>query len=233
MSRRLLLLSNSTNHGAKYLEHVKSTLPNFLGSSVKTITFVPYAIKDWDAYTDHVRKALNELEIQVKGVHEGNPLENIKQAQAIFIGGGNTFRLLKKLYEENLVTEIRQRVKDGVPYMGSSAGSNVATIAINTTNDMPIVYPPTFDAIGLVPFNINPHYVDPVAGSTHMGETREVRINEFHEECSIPVLGIREGAFVRVEGKKMTLLGNSAKLFEQGKKPTEYADGDDLSFLLQ
>uniref|UniRef100_W5JXP5 Si:dkey-69o16.5 n=1 Tax=Astyanax mexicanus TaxID=7994 RepID=W5JXP5_ASTMX len=186
-------------------------IKDFFGQQVKRILFVPYALHDRDAYTKTARDKLQTL------------------------GGGNTFRLLKTLYDNNLVTEIRKRVlQDGVPYMGSSAGSNVATISINTTNDMPIVYPPSFSAIGLVPFNINPHYLDTDPNSRHMGETREQRIVQYHEEPDTPsVLGLREGSMLLVEGNKATLLGSTrARLFQRGKKTSEYEPGSDLSFLM-
>uniref|UniRef100_A0A671SQ36 Alpha-aspartyl dipeptidase-like n=1 Tax=Sinocyclocheilus anshuiensis TaxID=1608454 RepID=A0A671SQ36_9TELE len=204
MKRRLLLVSNSTLHGGGYLQHFASNL-------TRRILFVPYALHDRDAYSKTARDKFKTL------------------------GGGNTFRLLKSLYDSKLVTEIRKRVlEDGIPYMGSSAGTNVSTISINTTNDMPIVYPPTFAAIGLVPFNINPHYLDADPNSKHMGETREQRIVQYHEEPDTPcVLGLREGSMLLVEGSKATLLGSTkARLFQRGKHTTEYEPGSDLSFLL-
>uniref|UniRef100_A0A8P4G593 dipeptidase E n=1 Tax=Dicentrarchus labrax TaxID=13489 RepID=A0A8P4G593_DICLA len=217
MKRRLLLVSNSTLHGGGYLDHCQQNISHFFGKDVKRVLFVPYALHDRDAYTKTARDKFQTLGYEVDGIHEApDPVGAVRKAEAIFIGGGNTFRLLKSLYDNKVVSEIRRRVlEDGVPYMGSSAGTNVSTISINTTNDMPIVYPPSFSAIGLVPFNINPHYLDPNPNSRHMGETREQRITQYHEEPDTPcVLGLREGSMLLVEGNKATLLGTTkARLF--------------------
>ncbi|XP_024141769.1 alpha-aspartyl dipeptidase [Oryzias melastigma] len=236
MKRRLLLVSNSTLHGSGYLDHCQQQITDFFGKDVRRVLFVPYALHDRDAYTKTARNKFKTLGYEVDSIHEAaDPVEAVRKAEGIFIGGGNTFRLLKSLYDSKVVTEIRRRVmEDGVPYMGSSAGTNVATISISTTNDMPIVYPLTFAAIGLVPFNINPHYLDHDSSSRHMGETREQRITQYHEEADTPsVLGLREGCMLLVEGDKATLLGSTkARLFTRGKPTVEYDPGSDLSFLL-
>lgn len=233
--RRLLLVSNSTLHGSGYLDHCQQQISDFFGKSVTKVLFVPYALHDRDGYTRTARNKFKALGYEVDGIHEAaDPVEAVRKAQAIFIGGGNTFRLLKSLYDNQVLSEIRKRVlEDGVPYMGSSAGTNVATVSISTTNDMPIVYPPSFAAMGLVPFNINPHYLDPDLNSRHMGETREQRISQYHEEVDTCVLGLREGCMLLVEGNKATLLGSTnARLFNRGSPCVEYNPGSDLSFLL-
>ncbi|CAH2305940.1 alpha-aspartyl dipeptidase-like [Pelobates cultripes] len=234
--RRLLLISNSTLHGGGYLEHCQEHIVKFLGKQVKRVLFVPYALHGRDDYAKIARQKFESLGYGLDSVHEAeNPVEAVQNCQAIFIGGGNTFRLLKALYDNNLIPAIRKKVlEDGIPYIGSSAGTNVATITINTTNDMPIVYPPSLHALGLVPFNINPHYLDPDANSKHMGETREQRITQYHEEQDTPpVLAIREGCLLLVEGDKATLLGvTGARLFQRGKATSEHDPGHDFSFLL-
>ncbi|KAK9969569.1 hypothetical protein ABG768_027730 [Culter alburnus] len=235
MKRRLLLVSNSTLHGGGYLQHCQQNIQDFFGKDVKRILFVPYALHDRDAYTKTARDKFKTLGYEVDSVHETpDPVDAVRKAEGIFIGGGNTFRLLKALYDNKLVTEIRKRVlQDGIPYMGSSAGTNVSTISINTTNDMPIVYPPTFAAIGLVPFNINPHYLDADTFFSYKNP-KSMLITQYHEESDTPcVLGLREGSMLLVEGNKATLLGSTkARLFQRGKQTTEYEPGSDLSFLL-
>ncbi|MBK7877456.1 MAG: dipeptidase PepE [Planctomycetes bacterium] len=232
--KRVLLISNSTLHGSGYLDHCAEELRRFLGPGVARIAFVPYALHDRAGYAAKVRARLERLGLAVDSLHDAtDPRAAIARAEAVFVGGGNTFRLLDELYTQRLLDPIRERVAAGMPYVGSSAGSNVACASIQTTNDMPIVYPPSFDALRLVPFNLNPHYLDPDPNSKHMGETREQRIAEFHEECPRPVLGLREGAMLRVEGETATLLGTTgARLFSRGRLPREFVPPARLDELL-
>jgi dipeptidase E len=226
---RLLLLSNSTAPGREYLEHAMDALADVL-SGVRRLVFVPFALADHDGYTAQVANALSPLGIEVAGAHTAD----IGSAEAIFVGGGNSFRLLRALHARDLLAVIRRRVvEDGAVYIGSSAGTNVACPSIRTTNDMPIVQPPSFEAAGLVPFQINPHYLDPVPGDTHMGETREERILQFLEENDVPVLGMREGTWLARNGSTLTLQGSEAgaRLFERSGTE-EIATGTDLSHLL-
>ena len=199
MMRKLLLISNSTLHGSGYLDHAASEIHNFLGD-VQRVLFVPFALYDRDAYTETARERFQKMGYGLDSIHTApNAQEAVTSAEALFIGGGNTFRLLKSLYDADVLETIRRRVNEGMPYIGSSAGSNVAAPTIKTTNDMPIVQPPSFAALGLVPFQINPHFLDPDPKSTHKGETREERIRQFLEENSTPVVGLREGAMLLVE----------------------------------
>jgi dipeptidase E len=229
---RLLLLSNSTAPGRKYLEHALDALADAL-TAVRRLLFVPYALADHDAYTAQVDEALSPLGVDVVGAHQGDPVELLDSAQAVFIGGGNTFRLLRALYTRELLTPLRDRVAHGTVYIGSSAGTNMACPTIRTTNDMPIVEPPSFDALGLVQFQINPHYLDPVPGDTHMGETREERITQFLEENDIPVLGMREGTWLSCMDSSVTLDGAAAgaRLFQRSGVE-EIVVGAELSGLL-
>jgi dipeptidase E len=236
MPRRLLLVSTSTTHGTGYLDHCADAMQEVLGGS-RSVLFVPYARPSGlshDAYTAKARDRFAAMDVALGGIHEaGDPVAAVREAEALFIGGGNTFVLLRGLYEAGVIDAIRTRVADGMPYLGTSAGSNVACVTLGTTNDMPVVEPPHFAALGLVPFNINPHYLDPDPGSTHMGETRATRINEFHVFNDQPVVGLREGAMLHVDGDAMTLRGTSgARLFRKGQEPDEFAPGDDMSFLL-
>jgi len=232
---RLLLISNSTQYGTGYLDHCADAIASFLGHGVKRVTFVPYALFDRDAYAARARARFEAMGYGLDSVHDaaGGPLRAVDDAEALFMGGGNTFRLLDALWRQGLVEPIRRRVRDeGLPYIGASAGTNVACPSIRTTNDMPIVEPPAFEALGLVPFNINPHYQDPLPGSTHMGETREQRIAEFHEENPQPVIGLREGTWLLAEGKTVVLEGaNGARLFRRGEHPLELSIGSRVDLL--
>ncbi len=235
--RRALLISNSTLYGGGYLDHCTDRMREFLGAragEVRRILFFPYAVHDRDGYLAKVRQRLGRLGYAVDSVHRAaSPVRAVERAEAVFVGGGNTFRLLDELYRNDLLETIRQRVSRGMPYLGASAGANVACPTLKTTNDMPIVQPPSFEALGLVPFNINAHYLDPDPDSRHMGEPRQLRIERFHEVNEVPVVGLREGAMLRVEGDRMELLGVSGtRLFRRGEEPEEYEPGADLSFLL-
>jgi dipeptidase E len=233
---RLLLISNSTMHGGGYLEHCAAEIRDFLGDR-KKVLFVPFALADHDAYAAKAAQAFAAMGHGLISAHQFPERADLAmvllQMDAVFIGGGNTFRLLKALHDHRLLEAIRNRVRAGMPFIGSSAGTNVATLSIRTTNDMPIVMPPSFTALQLVPFQINPHYLDPDPGSKHMGETREERIRQFHEDDAVPVLGLREGCMLRVEGTRMELRGTTAaRLFRRGQAPEEFAPPCDLSFLL-
>jgi dipeptidase E len=233
MPRRLLLISNSTNHGQGYLDHVLPEIDAFLGG-VRRLVFVPFALKEQEAYGAKARARLAAIGVEVETLTadaEGRRLAAV--AEAFFTGGGNTFRLLKTLQRSKLLPLLRERARDGVPYLGSSAGTNIAGPTIRTTNDMPIVQPASFNALALVPFQLNPHYLDPDPSSTHMGETREQRLREFHEENDTPVVGLREGAWIRIEGDRATLGGaRGARIFRRGEAPEERRTGDSLDDLL-
>jgi len=231
---QLLLISNSTLYGSGYLDHAANEITDFLGD-VKRVLFVPFALHDRDTYAAAARERFTRLGCELSSIHTAtDPARAVNQADAIFIGGGNTFRLLKALYDFELLDPIRKRVAAGMPYIGSSAGSNVAAPTIKTTNDMPIVQPPSFDALGLVWFQINPHYLDADLNSTHMGETREQRLLQFLEEDSTPVAGLREGAMLRIQDGVTLLKGTSgARIFRQGLEPVETLPGDQLDALLQ
>ena len=232
-SKRLLLISNSTLHGGGYLDHAEREIRDFLGNA-RNVLFVPFALFDRDAYAAKTRERFAAMGYELTSIHEvQDQQESVENADAVFIGGGNTFRLLRTLYEFELLAPIRRRVESGMPYIGSSAGSNVAAPTIKTTNDMPIVEPPSFTALGLVHFQINPHYLDPLPGSTHMGETREERIREFHEENDAAVVGLREGAWLEISGPRLHLRGaTGARLFQRGLPPVELAASASIDFLL-
>lgn len=231
--KRLLLISNSTLFGSGYLDHAEHELRDALGGSQRVL-FVPFALHDRDAYTAQARARFAAMGYGLDSVHEAADAKGaVATAEAVFIGGGNTFRLLQSLYEADLLEVIRDRVAKGMLYIGSSAGAVVAAPTIKTTNDMPIVQPPSFNALNLVSFQINAHYLDPDPNSTHMGETREVRLNQFLEDNETPVVGLREGCMIRVEHGTYTLRGSTnARIFRRGADPIELEPGSRLDDLL-
>lgn len=233
MTRRILLVSSSTCHPGGFLDHAENELRDFLGTA-RRVLFLPWALRDRDAYAEKVRERLGRMGYEVESAHGAKePTRAVETAEAVFAGGGNTFRLLKKMYELDLLVPLRRRVWEGMPYVGSSAGSNVAGVTIRTTNDMPIVEPPSLAALAIVPFNLNPHYLDPDPTSTHKGETREERIAQFHEENDQAVVGLRESAMLQIEGNGMHVRGGAAaRIFRKGHPPFEADPGDRLDFLL-
>ena len=233
--KNLIIASTSTLHGSGYLDYILDELSLFFKDS-NTILFIPYARPSGISHEDYtlkVAEAFAKINKTVTGIHEfKNPAEAIKNAEAIFVGGGNTFVLTYQLYKKNLINVLQTTIKTGTPYLGTSAGSNICGLTIKTTNDMPIVYPPSFNALAVVPFNINPHYLDPETNSNHMGETRETRIKEFHNFNTPPVIGLREGSWLQVTGNSVILKGNlNARIFEQNKTPYEVKTGTELNYL--
>ena len=226
---RILLISNSTVHGRGYLDHVEEGIRNFLGPA-RNVLFFPFALFDRDDYVAKAKARFAAMGCSIESAHSvRDPQTAIDQTDAIFIGGGNTFRLLKALQDLELLEPIRRRIKGGAPYIGSSAGSNVAGPTIKTTKDMPIVQPRSFDSLGLVPFQISPHFQDPDPNSTHMGETQEERILQFLEENETPVVGMREGAWLLCENGAVTLKGETgARIFRRGKTPVEVKPGQNI-----
>jgi len=230
---RLLLISNSTLHGSGYLDHAETEIRDFLKGATR-VAFVPFALYNRNQYATQARDRFHRMGYELMSVHDvSHPQRAIKEADAIFVGGGNTFRLLKGLYDWELREVIRDVVAQGRPYVGSSAGSIVACPTLKTTKDMPIVQPPSFEALGLASFQISPHYLDPDPSSTHMGETQEQRIVQFLEENEAPVVGLREGGLLRVEAGQVILRGpRSARIFRRGYQPIEASPEIDLAPLL-
>jgi len=235
--KRLLLLSNSTTPKTGFLGHAIGTISDFLGSDVTEVLFIPYAtvIESYDNYASRIREVFRAKDYRLTSIHEcHDSIEAVNKAQAIVIGGGNTFRLLRCLYDERLLKAIRNRVNLGMPYIGSSAGANVACPTIKTTNDMPIVWPPSAEALDLIPFQINPHYIDTDQTGFH-GETRAQRITEFtHLNPDIHVVGLPEGGMIRIEGSMIQLLGcEMAMVFLAGAEPAAYRSLQFLEKLLR
>ena len=223
--KKLLIASSSRIHGSGFLEYLSPTLTYFF-KGVSTLVFIPYARPggiSYDNYTSKVALFFNAIGIQVIGIHESDsPKEALKNAEAIFTGGGNTFELVNQLHKLQLFPVLSEVLNNGTPYLGTSAGSNICGISMMNTNDMPIVYPPSFLTLGIIPFNINAHYIDPIKDSKHMGETRETRIKEYHFFNNTSVLGLREGSWLEVIDNIITLKGNSpAKWFKKDNNPID------------
>lgn len=231
--KNLIIASTSTVFGGSYLEYLTEEISN-LYSETEEIIFIPYARPggiSHDDYTEKAAVAFKRIGKKVVGLHTfSNPVEAINSAKGAFTGGGNTFVLVNALYKLKLMQPLRQAIFNGLSYLGTSAGSNICGISMQTTNDMPIIYPPSFKTLGVIPFNLNPHYLDPDPSSTHMGETRQTRIAEFHTQNTIPVIGLREGSWLRVKGEDITLEGKlDARVFEQGQEPYEIKSESALS----
>ncbi|MCH4824071.1 dipeptidase PepE [Gramella lutea] len=232
---KAILASTSTLHNQEYLEYLIPQLSE-LYKNIDEILFIPYARPggiSHEEYTSKAAEAFLKAGIKVKGINEfENPAKAIKKAKGIFTGGGNTFLLVSELYRNKVMNALREAVKNGTPYLGTSAGTNIGGLSMQTTNDMPIVYPPSFQTLALVPFNINPHYLDPDPNSEHKGETRETRIKEFHGLNSQPVIGLREGSWLELKDNKVTLKGDlNARVFKKDKVPFEIETGTDLTDL--
>jgi dipeptidase E len=232
-ANQFLLISNSTQHGSGYLDHAEPAIRDFVGNLSKVL-FIPFALGDRHAYASQVIARLGAMDLIATSVHDvSNVTRAVLEAEVIFVGGGNTFRLLKGLYDHDLIEPIRRAIASGAVYIGSSAGSIVACPTLKTTKDMPVVQPPSFDALGLVPFQVSPHYLDPDPNSTHMGETQEERILQFLEENDAPVVGLREGSMLHVRGESVRLIGrHGARIFRRDKDPAEAQPGAELQDLL-
>lgn len=230
--KNLLVASTSTLHGGNYLEYLLPEIKLHF-AHCKTILFIPFARPSGishEEYTQKVKSFFSKLKIEVNGLHEFvNPIEAIEKAEGIFTGGGNTFLLVTQLHHQNLMFPLKKAIENGTPYLGTSAGSNICGLTMQTTNDMPIIYPPSFETLGVIPFNLNPHYLDPDIQSKHMGETRETRIKEFHQFNTQPVIGLREGSWLDVKGNSITLKGNlTARLFRQNQHAIEIVSESEI-----
>ena len=209
--KNCVIASTSTLFGGSYLDYLLSSLSE-LYKDTDEILFIPYARPSGishDEYTAKASEAFQQIDKQVVGIHTfSDPLDALKKTTGVFTGGGNTFLLVSQLYKHAMMQPLRMAILNGLPYLGTSAGSNICGLTMQTTNDMPIVYPPSFKTLGVVPFNINPHYLDPISNSEHMGETRETRINEFHTQNTVPVVGLREGSWLRATNYEIILKGD-------------------------
>lgn len=234
---KLLLISNSTNPGEEYLDYPKHNIKDFLGSEPINCLFIPFAAVtfSFDEYVDKVNNRFEEIGHKVTGIHTfDNMVEAIERAEAIVVGGGNTWQLVRMLQENNLMEAIVKKVKEGTPYVGWSAGSNITCPTLKTTNDMPITEPVSFDTLNLIPFQINPHYLDDT-NETHGGETRETRITEFiHANKEVYVVGLREGCMLQLENNHIKMIGSrTARIFHYGKETVELSNKDDFNYLIK
>jgi len=231
-----ILASTSTIYGGSYLDYLFDSLSELFKNTQK-IVFIPYARPSGISYDDYeavAKTAFEKIGKELRGIHTfENPIKATQKAEGIFTGGGNSFVLVSELYKQNLIPALQEAITKGTPYLGTSAGSNIAGISIRTSNDMPIIYPPSFETLGIVPFNINPHYLDPDSTLKHKGETRETRIKEFHQFNDIPVVGLREGSWIQVQNNQITLKGEgfTARIFESNKAPYEMEPDSSLAFL--
>lgn len=233
--KNIILASTSTLHGQEYLEYLLPEIAS-LFEGKQQVVFIPFARPGGithNNYTKRVQKVLETIKIKIKGLHEfQDPVQALQKAEGIFTGGGNTFLLVEKLYRNKIISTLEKTINKGIPYLGTSAGTNIAGLTMQTTNDMPIIYPPSFKTLGIVPFNINPHYLDPDINSTHKGETRETRIKEFHTINTHPVVGLREGSWLEIKGDKISLKGTlTARIFKADKLPYEIEPNSSLADL--
>ncbi len=233
--KNLLLASTSTLHGTEYLEYLLPELKIHF-KNCKNLLFIPYARPSGishEEYTQKTAQAFAKIDINIKGIHEfEDPAFAIKQAEGIFTGGGNTFLLVSQLYQHKIMTVLKETLENGTPYLGTSAGSNIGGLSMQTTNDMAIIYPPSFQTLGLIPFNLNVHYLDKDTQSTHMGESRETRINEFHQFNNFPVLGLKEGSWLEIKNNTIILKGGlTAKLFRKNREVIEIEPNSNLDFI--
>jgi len=237
--RNMIIASTSTIHGTNYLSYLLPDIVEvFETNRLKRLLFIPYARPkgiSHDTYTEKVKVAFKDTNIKVKGIHEyDHPVDALKNAEAVFTGGGNTFVLVKMLHNLDLMNLLRKKIYAGTFYIGTSAGSNICGLNMRNTNDMPIVMPSSFKTTGAVGYNINAHYLDPDPTSTHMGETREERIKEFHCYNNLPVVGLREGSYIRVQSKKEILCGtHAARIFQQKTDTIEVPSGYNFAELLK
>ena len=233
--KKMLLASTSTIYGQKYLEYLHDEIKN-LFSGCKKILFVPYARPSGISHVKYTEKAKNVfkiLNLEIIDYTNEDLRKSLEKCDGIFIGGGNTFLLLNKLYQYSLIDILKNKINSGIPYLGTSAGSNICGMTIGTTNDMPIVHVKSLESLGIIDFNINPHYLDPIDGFEHMGESRETRINEFHKFNGQFVIGLREGSYLQVEGDDIYLKGlKHAVIFKKENEKFEIENGFNLKNII-